>query len=52
MLHVRNNLVTVSLGSPPYNASSVFFSYLSKNFSAAGGVNLTIVKINGILEVT
>jgi hypothetical protein len=50
LLHVRNNRVTVSLLSPSFNASSVFYSDLTKNFSASGGVVLTIIR-NTTLEV-
>lgn len=52
MLHVSGNRVLISLSSPPYNGSAVFFSHLSKNFSAPGGANLTIIKNNTVLEVT
>lgn len=52
VLRISGDHVIVSLSSPYYNASSVFFSPLSKNFSAPGGANLTIIKDNGLLEVT
>lgn len=52
MLHVAGDHVIVSLSSPRYNGSAVFYSHLSKNFSGAGGMNLTITKNNNMLEVT
>jgi len=52
LLRISGNRVTISLSSPQYNASGVFFSNLSDDFSASGGVNLTITKNNTVFEVT
>jgi hypothetical protein len=52
LLHISGNRVTISLSSPSYNGSAVFYSHLSKDFSDAGGANLTITKNNNKLEVT
>jgi hypothetical protein len=52
MLHISGDHVIISLSSPAYNGRAIFFSRLTKNFSGAGGSNLTIIKDNNKLEVT
>jgi hypothetical protein len=52
MLYISGDHVIISLSSPSYDGSAVFYSHLSKNFSGPGGSNLTIIKDNNKLEVT
>jgi hypothetical protein len=52
LLHISGNHVTISLSSPAYNGSAIFLTNLSDDFSASGGVNLTITKNNTVFEVT